>query len=187
MLTQISNVIFPEREESDWISSTLFRGDTPGAAGSSSITSSEPLPILLASSPTIRKDDREDLSLDLVLPQPSLQGLRSELSWATAARESAEGIHYVREKFPNENLTYLSQPFRREPITVEADDRVVALEELSEYAVRVRLLRDGSVGIVPSWNIEDALERLARLNMEFNEIVSVALSLPSLHANDPRR
>lgn len=168
MLTQIANVLFPGHEENLWNSSTLFRGDIPDAAGSSA---SETLPILLGTMPTIRKDDREDLTLDLESPYPSPQGL-SELSWVTAAKDSAEGIHYVREKFPNENLTYLSQPFRREPITVDAGDKVAVLEELSEYAVRVRSLRDGAVGVVPSWNIEDALERLARLNMEFNEIVS---------------
>lgn len=164
---EIASILFPAREDTNaWDSSSLFRDDTSDAAGSRG-----PTPIVLLDTPTIEKDDR-DLSLDLATVYPPPQGLDSELSWATAARDSAEGVHYVRENFPSEHSTYLSQPFRKEPIMVAAGDRVAVLEELSEYAVRVRSLRDGQVGVVPSWNIEDALERLARLNMGLNEIVT---------------
>lgn len=61
--------------------------------------------------------------------------------------------------------------FAREPVQVEEGERVVVLDEVSEFAVRVRVLRTGAVGVVPAWNVEGALERLARLNMMFNEVV----------------
>ena len=169
MLTQIANVLFTEREDSIWDSTSLFHSDADAAA-SSSLGSSEPYPLLL-STPTIRPDDPHELSLDLSPPRPLPPLDLTHMSWRTAAQEAAEGVHYVRERFPGEGTTYLSMPFRREPIQVEMNDRVLVLDELSEYAVRVRLLRTGEVGIVPSWDIEDPLERLARLNMEFNEIV----------------
>lgn len=177
---EIASILFPDREDNNaWDSSSLFRDDASDGAGSRG-----PTPIVLVDTPTIEKDDRE-LSLDLATVHPSPEGLSSELSWATAARDSAEGVHYVRENFPSEHSTYLSQPFRREPIAVTVGERVAVLEELSEYAVRVRSLRDGRVGVVPSWNIEDALERLARLNMELNEIVRPRVHVSERCADPP--
>ena len=173
MLTPIADVLFTEREDDIWDSTTLFNTNADGT--SSSLISSEPFPLLL-STPTISLDDRQELTLDTAAAPPALDLTRE--SWRTAAKESAEGVHYVRERFPGENVTYLSHPFRLEPILVLPNDKVVVLDEISEYAVRVRLLRDGGVGIIPSWNVEDPLERLARLNMEFNEIVSNLVSPP---------
>jgi hypothetical protein len=117
--------------------------------------------------------DSDDLLFDLdgadtPAPRP--------LSWATAAADALEGIHYVRERFPNDNVPFLPRPFRLEPLTVEPDDRVLPLDEVSEHAIRVRLLRTNQVGIIPAWNVEGPLEKLARQNMELNEIVSFFLS-----------
>ena len=66
----------------------------------------------------------------------------------------------------------LPTPAAVQPIQVEPNERVAILDEVSDFAVRVRKLDDGAIGIVPAWDIEDPLERLARKNMEFNEIVS---------------
>ena len=95
-----------------------------------------------------------------------------DLSWASAAEDASNSVQYVKEKFPGENIPYLPSPFRQEPIKVEVDDKVVVLDEVSEHAVRVKLVRTGEVGIVPMWNVEGPFERLARQNMLWNEIVS---------------
>jgi len=94
------------------------------------------------------------------------------LTWAAAAQDALEGIQYVREKFPNDNTTFLPGPFRREPLSIEQGDKVVILDEVSEHAIRVKLLRTDAIGVIPAWNVEDPLERLARQNMELNEIVT---------------
>lgn len=114
---------------------------------------------------------RGSRELTLEFPTPPPQRRNLALSWSTAAREAADGILYAREKFPGENTAYLGPPFRREPLTVEANDKMVALEEIGEHAMRVRLLKDNATGLVPLWNLEDPLERLARINMELNELV----------------
>lgn len=49
---------------------------------------------------------------------------------------------------------------------------MIVLDEITEHALRVRVVETGEVGLLPAWDIEGALERLARLNMEFNEAVS---------------
>lgn len=98
------------------------------------------------------------------------------ISWATAAQEALDGVHYVRDKFPSDDGAYLSAVFRREPLKVEKDDKVLILDEVTEFAIRVRVLRTDTVGVVPMWNVEGALERLARVNMELNGIVSVISS-----------
>ena len=61
----------------------------------------------------------------------------------------------------------------REPVAVDAAERVELLAEVDEYAVRVRVLRTGAVGLIPAWNTEGALERLTRMNTAFNEAVRV--------------
>ena len=91
--------------------------------------------------------------------------------WHIAADENKDGVHYTRERFPSEAISYLAPPFAREPVQVEENDRVLILDEVSEFALRVRVLRTGAVGVIPAWNVEGALERLARLNMIFNEVV----------------
>jgi hypothetical protein len=183
MLTQMTNALFPEGEDTIWDSTGLFHSDAD--ASSSSTASSEPFPLLL-SNPTIRPGDRRELTLNTAPVPPPIDLTR--LSWSTAAQDAAEGVHYVRERFPGENVTYLSQPFRQAPIQVEVDDKVLVLDEISEYAIRVRLLRNGSEGIMPSWDVEDPLERLARMNMEFNEIVSTSPARTAhLYVLIPRR
>lgn len=97
-----------------------------------------------------------------------------QLSWATAAEDASNGIQYIKERFPGDNIPYLPTPFRQEPIKVEPDDKVVVLDEVTEHAVRVRLVKTGEVGIIPNWTVEDPLEKLARQNMLWNEIVSGA-------------
>ncbi|KAI0089267.1 hypothetical protein BDY19DRAFT_993483 [Irpex rosettiformis] len=99
-----------------------------------------------------------------------------ELSWTSAAEDVANGIQYVKERFPGDNIPYLPTPFRQEPIKVEVNDKVVVLDEVSEHAVRVRLVRTGEVGIVPMWNVEGPFEKLARQNMLWNEIATSPVS-----------
>ena len=106
-------------------------------------------------------------------PPPGPRRTTSD-EWQAAARENHEGIHYTREKFPSDAITFLAATFSREPVEVEEDERVLILDEVSEFALRVKVLRTGVVGVLPAWNVEGALERLARLNMMFNEVVSRA-------------
>ncbi len=91
--------------------------------------------------------------------------------WATAAKESLEGVQYVREKYPTENLVYLAAALRKDPVHVEAGDKIVIVEEVTEFIVRVRVVGKDEVGLLPAWNTEDPLQRIARLNMRFNEVV----------------
>ncbi|TFK80836.1 hypothetical protein K466DRAFT_364342 [Polyporus arcularius HHB13444] len=89
------------------------------------------------------------------------------LTWSNAFQDAKAGIHYVKDAFPTSR--FLPPPFSREPVSVEPGDRVEVLEEIDEYAVRVRVLRTGAVGLIPIWNTEGALERLTRINTAFNE------------------
>ncbi|OBZ71704.1 Mitochondrial phosphate carrier protein [Grifola frondosa] len=91
------------------------------------------------------------------------------LTWRTAAADAIAGIHYTLEAFPSSPYILRGPPFSREPVDVEAGERIVLIEEVGEHAVRVRVVRTGMVGLVPAWNVEGALERLARINMAFNE------------------
>ena len=91
------------------------------------------------------------------------------LTWRNAFQDAKAGIHYTKDTFPTS--TFLPPPFSREPVSVEPGDRVEILDEIDEYAVRVRVLRTGAVGLIPSWNTEGALERLTRINTAFNEAV----------------
>lgn len=112
------------------------------------------------------------LSSDLALPSshPPSQHQHQSEAWRTAAREAADGVHYTLEPFPSPGSTVLPPPFRDEPLQVAGGARVALLDEVGQHAVRVRLLDGGgAVGLLPAWNLEGALERLARLNMEFNE------------------
>jgi len=75
------------------------------------------------------------------------------------------------DKFPSD-MAYIADPFKKEPLEVESGERVELLEELPNFVMRVRVVRKGIVGLLPAWNLEDPFERLARLNMEFNEAVT---------------
>ena len=102
------------------------------------------------------------------------------LTWRTAFQDAKAGIYYTKDSFPSSS--FLPPPFSREPVKVEAAERVEILEEVDDYAVRVRVLRTGDVGLIPAWNTEGALERLTRINTAFNEAVrtcspSLTLSL----------
>ena len=93
------------------------------------------------------------------------------LTWRNAFQDAKAGIHYTKDTFPTS--TFLPPPFSREPVAVDAAERVELLAEVDEYAVRVRVLRTGAVGLIPAWNTEGALERLTRMNTAFNEAVRV--------------
>lgn len=91
------------------------------------------------------------------------------LTWRTAFQDAKAGIYYTKDSFPSSS--FLPPPFSREPVKVEPAERVELLEEVDDYAVRVRVLRNGAVGLIPLWNTEGALERLTRINTAFNEAV----------------
>lgn len=101
------------------------------------------------------------------------------LTWNNAAQDAMTDIYYTKDAFPSSS--FLPPPFSREPVTVEAGERVELLDEYDEYAVRVRVLRTDVVGLIPAWNTEGALERLTRMNTAFNEAVRTFLACtPSL-------
>lgn len=102
--------------------------------------------------------------------------------WRTAAAEAAAGIHYTVDQYPTPGQPF-APPLRDEPLTVGPDTRVVPLEEGTSHGrhhIRVRVLETGEAGLLPAWNVEGALERLARLNMEFNEAVSACVGVAAL-------
>lgn len=91
------------------------------------------------------------------------------LTWRTAAQDAKAGIYYTKDEFPSSS--FLPPPFSREPVQVHGGERVELLQEVDEYAVRVRVLRTGMTGLIPAWNTEGALDRLTRINTAFNEAV----------------
>ena len=101
-------------------------------------------------------------------------------TWHNAAQDAMAGIYYTKDAFPSSS--FLPPPFSREPVTVEAGERIELLEEYDDYAVRVRVLRTDVVGLIPAWNTEGALERLTRVNTAFNEAVRTFLAYH--HPND---
>lgn len=169
MYAQVANLLFTEREDHIWDSSNIFPGE-PSMSQPLGVFTTTDYPLLLSNPNPMANKSLDDLSLTLNAPPPLPEV--QPMSWRDAAAEAAEGVHYVKERFPSEHVTYLSPPFRKEPIQVEVNDKVILLDEVSDFAVRVRRVADGTVGVVPAWDIEDPLERLARMNMELNEIVT---------------
>ncbi|KAI0352665.1 hypothetical protein OH77DRAFT_779035 [Trametes cingulata] len=99
--------------------------------------------------------------------QPTAKYIAPPLTWRTAAQDAKAGIYYTKDEFPSSS--FLPPPFSREPVQVQAGERVELLEEVDEYAVRVKVLRTGKTGLIPAWNTEGALDRLTRINTAFNE------------------
>ncbi|OCH92847.1 hypothetical protein OBBRIDRAFT_833126 [Obba rivulosa] len=109
------------------------------------------------------------------------------LTWSVAAAEARDGIHYTLERWPSQGSVCMSPLFNREPIAVEAGQRIRILADMNDYAIRVRILDTGNTGLIPSWNVEGALERLARLNMAFNEAVTCPAESDTLETNSGLR
>ncbi|KAH8104700.1 hypothetical protein BXZ70DRAFT_922048 [Cristinia sonorae] len=120
------------------------------------------------SSPT--PSSSSDISID---SSASLSDLSSDmlppLDFASAQRDADNGILYISDTYPTDSLAYVPDQFKNEPVHVLSGDRIELVEELPGYAMRIKVLRTGKVGLMPSWNVEDPFERLARLNMEYNE------------------
>ncbi|KAI0770502.1 hypothetical protein C8Q74DRAFT_1186560, partial [Fomes fomentarius] len=104
------------------------------------------------------------------------------LTWRTAFQDAKAGIYYTKDSFPSS--TFLPPPFSREPVKVEPAERVEVLDEVDDYAVRVRVLRTGAVGLIPMWNTEGALERLTRINTAFNEAATCPVEARALRRRD---
>lgn len=119
---------------------------------------------------------------DLSSPHTASEADRTAFTFVIAAAEAKEGIHYTLEQYPMEGQTYFAAPFSKEPIKVVDNERVVILEEVNDYAVRVRKVSTGEVGVIPTWNTEGALERLARLNMIFNEAATCPAEIEASHS-----
>jgi len=142
-------------------------------------------PVLdLGSLTTILSDDEED---DVYLtPSSSIQ-----LSSVLSSSHSPEGsiptitvitpeteISYARETFSPSLISHLlpAQFKDQQFVKVLEGDAVVVLEELTEFLWIVRVCRTQMIGIIPAWNIEGELERIARINMTFNGRVSSPLA-----------
>ncbi|KAI0366891.1 hypothetical protein BV20DRAFT_971194 [Pilatotrama ljubarskyi] len=76
--------------------------------------------------------------------QPTAKYIAPPLTWRTAAQDAKAGVYYTKDEFPSSS--FLPPPFSREPVEVRAGERVELLEEVDEYAVRVRVLRTGKTG-----------------------------------------
>ncbi|KAI1793267.1 hypothetical protein LXA43DRAFT_233316 [Ganoderma leucocontextum] len=135
----------------------------------------------------IERPRRRSLSPIPASPSPAASSSKSvyvppPLTWRNAAQDALAGICYTRDAFPSSN--FLPPPFSREPVIVEAGERVEFLEEFDEYAVRVRVLRTDVVGLIPTWNTEGALERLTRMNTAFNEAATCPVEARALRSRD---
>lgn len=86
-----------------------------------------------------------------------------------ALHDEAQNVQYVLEAFPSTGQPSIAPPFSREPLVVRAGERVRVLEDVGEFAVRVEVCETGQRGLVPPWDLERPLERLARVNKEWNE------------------
>ncbi|KAH9846118.1 hypothetical protein C2E23DRAFT_891182 [Lenzites betulinus] len=111
-------------------------------------------------------------------PAPTEKYVAPALTWRTAAHDAKAGIFYTKEAFPSSS--FLPPPFSREPVRVQGGERVELLEEVDEYAVRVRVLRTGETGLIPAWNTEGALDRLTRINTAFNEAATCPVEARAL-------
>ncbi|TCD65264.1 hypothetical protein EIP91_002928 [Steccherinum ochraceum] len=111
-------------------------------------------------------------------PEPDTPSLALASAWgpptltiAQANQDERDEIQYIMEDFP-QDLSCLAEHYQRDPIYVKGGDRVRVLAFMENYAVRIRREANGSTGLVPAWNLEDPHERLARLNMEYNEALA---------------
>lgn len=170
-----------DREEDLWSSSSPQPQQVPfQTIHIASDPPSPANPVFEASSSNL--DDKDKRTADDHLhPSPSASPTPRQTTaheWQVAAQENLDGVHYTRERFPSDAISYLATTFAREPVQVEQNERVLILDEVNEFALRVRVLRNGAVGVIPAWNVEGALERLARLNMMFNEVVRTLTLCP---------
>ncbi|KAI0076304.1 hypothetical protein K474DRAFT_1272059 [Panus rudis PR-1116 ss-1] len=101
----------------------------------------------------------------------------AQQKFAIAQQETEQGILYIQDDWPTEGTSYLAEPYRSEPLEVKRGDQIVILEEVSTFTLRVKLLKSGAIGLLPLWNTEDPLERLARLNMQFNEAATCPVEM----------
>ncbi|KAI0822024.1 hypothetical protein BC628DRAFT_714612 [Trametes gibbosa] len=111
-------------------------------------------------------------------PAPTERYVAPPLTWRTAAQDAKAGIYYTKDEFPSSS--FLPPPFSREPVRVQGGERVELLDEVDEYAVRVRVLRTGETGLIPAWNTEGALDRLTRMNTAFNEAATCPVEARAL-------
>ncbi|EMD39531.1 hypothetical protein CERSUDRAFT_111855 [Gelatoporia subvermispora B] len=98
------------------------------------------------------------------------------LTWSAAAADARDGIHYIQERWPAKGSTYISPLYAHDHLAVRGGERVRIVQEVNEYTLRVARVApragEPAAGLIPAWNVEGALERLARLNMAFNEAVT---------------
>ncbi|KAH9924281.1 uncharacterized protein BXZ73DRAFT_103571 [Epithele typhae] len=104
------------------------------------------------------------------------------LTWRSAFQDAKAGICYTKDAFPSSS--FLPPPFNREPVHVEPSERVEIIDDVDEYAVRIRVLRTGAVGLIPAWNTEGALERLTRMNTAFNEAATCPVEARTMRRRD---
>lgn len=92
------------------------------------------------------------------------------LSIQDAEEDESAHVQYITETYPVDQT--IPDHFKLEPVRVEKGDRVAVIQELPNFTFRVKVLKDGQEGLLPAWALEEPQERLARINMEFNEAVS---------------
>lgn len=163
MSTSPVNATYP-REASSFLELSPGGPFSPTPSSSSSSLSSSSSSSTGALSPTLS---------DFALPPTD--------PWRTAFAEAAAGIYYTTQAVPQYGAI-IPPALADEMLTLSANVRIVLLEDLDRVRdpgrgsylnhIRVRVLDTGETGVTPAWNAEDAVERLARLNTDFNEAVS---------------
>lgn len=126
---------------------------------------------------TILSDDEDDNDLT---PTPSVclsstvssissHSLEGSIPTITVITPDTE-ISYARDSYSPSLISHLLPPHftEREFVNVLEGDALVVVDELTEYLWVVRVCRTEMVGMIPAWNVEGELERIARINMELN-------------------
>ena len=110
-----------DREEDVWSASSprLGEGSSPQVIHIASAASVSPTS---SHDNTNTSDDHFTITLDPVdVPFPSTSTRQTTAEeWEVAARENLEGVHYTREKFPSDSISFLAAPFVR-AVTCQRD------------------------------------------------------------------
>jgi len=127
------------------------------------------------SDPTPTSSTHLSLSVSTISPRP----LEQSVPTITIITPETE-ISYARDSYSPSAITHLLPPHLTEAqfVTVLQGDALAVIQELTDYLWIVRVCRTDAVGIIPAWNVEGELERVARLNMEVNGRVSSPVTSP---------
>lgn len=126
-------------------------------------------------------DDDPTPTSSICIPSPAKPA--PAISTSTHERE----ISYARDPYSASSISHLLPSHLKEDqfVNVSEGDALIVLQELTEFlwseyrcfsisdpdltrCTVVKVCRTETIGIIPAWNVEGELERVARINMELN-------------------